>query len=61
MADGYSHALRYAPVKGFDLRPLTKQDFFERDPSEGLSAGILTVDRSRIDDDELEGVAPNLD
>lgn len=48
-------------TQGFELRPLTMDDFLhgQTEAGAGLSAGVLSVDQSTIDDDELEGA--NLD
>lgn len=48
-------------TQGFELRPLTMDDFLHGQTEAGadLSAGVLSVDQSTIDDDELEGA--NLD
>lgn len=48
-------------MQDFELRPLTMDDFLhgQTEAGAGLSAGVLSVDQSTIDDDELEGA--NLD
>lgn len=48
-------------TQGFELRPLTLDDFLhgQTEAGAGLSAGVLSVDQSTIDEDELEGA--NLD